>query len=105
MCPGANAWGTGRGVGDGREVILLSVLAAVRFAGAAGLAPLVATGQLALTLSVGHVVVGLAPLEAFGLLEGRRAVRPSVAWVAVFCVGVVLFAHLWRRRHPRGPLE
>ena len=51
-------------------VIILSVLVADRFAGAPWLAPLVATGQLALTLYVGHVVVGLAPLAAFGLLEG-----------------------------------
>jgi len=91
--------------GTAVTVIVLSVLAAERSAAAPWLAPLVATGQLALTLYVGHVVVGLAPLEASGLLEGRRSVGPSVAWGAAFCVGAVLFAHLWRRRHPRGPLE
>jgi uncharacterized membrane protein YeiB len=91
--------------GTAVTVILLSVLAAERFAGSPWLAPLVATGQLALTLYVGHVVVGLAPLEVFGLLDGNRSVGFSAVWGAVFCVGAVTFAALWRRRYSRGPLE
>jgi uncharacterized protein len=86
-------------------VIILSIIVAQQFRGARWLAPLVATGQLALTLYVGHVVVGLAPLEVFGLLEGRRSVLFSMVWAAGFCVVAVLFASVWRRRFSRGPLE
>jgi uncharacterized membrane protein YeiB len=91
--------------GTAVTVIILSVLAAERYAGAPWLVPMVATGQMALTLYVGHVVVGLVPLEAFSLLEGRGSVGFSEIWGAVFCVGAVIFAHLWRRHYPRGPLE
>ena len=87
-------------------VIVLCVRIAGRFAGAARwLAPLVATGQLALTLYVAHVVIGLAPLEVLGLGHGRRSVAFSIAWGAAFCVGAVGFSHLWRSRFSRGPLE
>jgi uncharacterized protein len=86
-------------------VIVLCVRMAERFAGARWLAPLVATGQLALTLYVAHVVIGLAPLEELGLGHGRRSVAFSVVWGAAFCVGAVWFSHLWRSRFARGPLE
>jgi uncharacterized protein len=91
--------------GTAVTVIILSVLAAERYAGASWLVPLMATGQMALTLYVGHVVIGLVPLEVFGVLEGRRSVGFSVIWGAVFCVVAVIFAYLWRQRYPRGPLE
>jgi uncharacterized membrane protein YeiB len=91
--------------GTAFAVIALSVLVANRSAGARWLAPLVATGQMALTLYVAHVVIGLVPLEAFGLLEGRRTVAFSVLWSVTFCVGSVIFAALWRRTFSRGPLE
>jgi uncharacterized protein len=84
-------------------VIVLCVRIAERFAGAGWLAPLVATGQLALTLYVAHVLIGLGPLEASG--HGRRSVAFSIAWGAAFCVGAVGFSYLWRSRYARGPLE
>lgn len=84
-------------------VIILCVRVADRFAGARWLAPMVATGQLALTLYIAHVVIGLGPLEALG--HGRRSVAFTVVWGAAFCVGAVLFSDLWRRRFTRGPLE
>jgi uncharacterized protein len=86
-------------------VIVLCVRIAERFAGARWLAPLVATGQLALTLYVAHVVIGLAPLEALELGHGRRSVAFSIVWGAAFCVGAVWFSHFWRSRFTRGPLE
>jgi uncharacterized membrane protein YeiB len=91
--------------GTAFAVVALSVLVAHRSAGARWLAPMVATGQMALTLYVAHVVIGLGALEALGLLEGRRSVAFSVAWSASFCVAAVVFAFLWRRRFSRGPLE
>jgi uncharacterized protein len=86
-------------------VIVLCVRIAERCAGARWLAPLVATGQLALTLYIAHVVIGLGPLEAFGLGHSRRSVAFSALWGAAFCVGAVWFSHFWRSRFTRGPLE
>jgi uncharacterized membrane protein YeiB len=91
--------------GTAVTVIVLSVLAAERFAGAIWLSALVSTGQLALTLYVAHVVLGLVPLGMFGLLDGEQSVASSMAWGATFCVGAVLFSYIWRRRFARGPLE
>ena len=68
------------------------------------LLPFVYTGQLALTLYVGHVIVGLGTLEELGRLEDQSlpfAVSAALAFVA----GSILFATLWRRRFARGPLE
>ena len=66
--------------------------------------PLVATGQLALTLYVGHVVIGMGVLEACGRLE-EQTLRFALACAAGFCVASVVFAASWRRRFDRGPLE
>lgn len=91
--------------GSAVTVIVLSVLVARRHAGAAWLKPLVSTGQLALTLYVGHVVVGLAPLAVVDKLEGRGTVAFSMAWAGGFCLCAILFAYAWRKRFRRGPLE
>jgi len=66
--------------------------------------PLVATGQLALTLYVAHVVVGMGLLDTFGYLENRSAPEAMGA-AAVFCLLGVAFAHAWRSKFDRGPLE
>ncbi|MEM8930086.1 MAG: DUF418 domain-containing protein, partial [Acidobacteriota bacterium] len=71
---------------------------------AAWLRPLVHTGQLALTFYVGHVIVGMGTLEALGRLSDET-LASSLAASAGFCVAGLLFAHLWRRLFPRGPLE
>jgi len=91
--------------GTAFTVIGLGVLASHRWPGSRWLAPLVATGQMALTLYVAHAVIGLVPLLALGLLKGHRTVAFSVLWSATFCVASVVFATLWRRRFARGPLE
>ena len=65
---------------------------------------LTSTGQLALTLYVGHVIVGLGILHAIGRLENQ-----SLTWAlytsTLFSIGAMLFATLWRRRFRRGPIE
>jgi uncharacterized membrane protein YeiB len=66
--------------------------------------PLVSTGQLALTIYLAHVFVGMGILEAMGRLENQ-----SLAWAVftslVFSVIGIAFSWLWRRRYDRGPLE
>lgn len=64
--------------------------------------PLARTGQLALTLYVGHVLVGIGILYELGV---ELTLVEVVAWWAAFSVGAVLTAHLVRRRFRTGPLE
>ncbi|MFP4635441.1 MAG: DUF418 domain-containing protein, partial [Nitriliruptoraceae bacterium] len=82
-------------------VVVLSL--SLRLADAApGLArPLVHTGQLSLTVYVGHL---LALHAAPGLLTSG-VVTSAAAILGLFVLVSVVFAHLWRRSFARGPLE
>ena len=66
--------------------------------------PLVSTGQLAMTIYVLHVVMGMGILDAFGLLNNQ-----SLSWAVItssaFSVLAIAFSYLWRKRFARGPLE
>jgi uncharacterized protein len=66
--------------------------------------PLVSTGQLALTIYVAHVIVGMGVLDAFGLLDDQ-----SLSWAfitsALFSAVAIIAAWLWRKKFKRGPLE
>ncbi len=65
---------------------------------------LVAAGQLALTLYVAHVVLGMGGLLLIGRLEGQSLVF-ALGSAAAFMVLAVVFADVWRARWSRGPLE
>ena len=90
--------------GTAAAVIASCVLLTGRCRGARWIGPLAATGQMALTLYVAHVVVGLGALEAVGVVKGR-SVAVAVAAAAAFCAASVVGSALWRRRFARGPLE
>ncbi len=92
------------GAGTACVVIAACVALGERYASASWLKPLVATGQLALTLYVAHVVIGMGLLEALGRLEHQTPAF-AVGSALVFSALSVLFAHLWRQRFNRGPLE
>jgi uncharacterized membrane protein YeiB len=66
--------------------------------------PLISTGQLALTIYLAHVFVGMGILEATGRLEDQ-----TLAWAVgtglVFSVFAILGSWAWRRHFARGPLE
>lgn len=64
---------------------------------------LVATGQLAFTLYVGHVVAILVPLD-HGLLRGMPLQVAFVYGIVFYAVSIA-FAVWWRRRWEYGPLE
>lgn len=66
--------------------------------------PLVSTGQLALTIYIAHVLVGMAILEAVGRLE-NQTLSFALAASFVFSVTSILFAWAWRKRFRRGPFE
>jgi uncharacterized membrane protein YeiB len=66
--------------------------------------PIVHTGQLALTLYVAHVIVGMGILEAMGRLEDQSL--PYIVTASlVFSAAATAWSTWWRRRHDRGPLE
>lgn len=66
--------------------------------------PMLHTGQLALTLYVAHVLVGLGGLEAMGRLEDQ-GLAFSVTSACAFFAASVIASTLWRRKFKRGPLE
>ena len=66
--------------------------------------PLVATGQLALTLYFAHVLVGMGILEQIGRLE-HQTMGVALTASLVFCAGAVAASWAWRRRFDRGPAE
>ena len=63
--------------------------------------PLVATGQLALTVYVGHLVL----LDLTGRLLDRQEVAPASIAVAAFMAAAALCCMAWRAVFSRGPLE
>lgn len=66
--------------------------------------PFVATGQMALTWYIAHIVIGLGTLEALGLV-GEISIRATVACGLVFFAAAVLISWGWKTRFRRGPLE
>lgn len=92
--------------GGGFAVALTAAAVAIgkRCRDAAWLRPFVATGQLALTLYVAHVVIGMGILQAIGRLE-NQTLSFALMSAVIFCVLSTIFAHLWQKKHKRGPLE
>ncbi len=92
------------GAGTACAIIAASVALSERYKDAIWLYPFVATGQLALTLYVAHVVIGMGILESIGRLENQTLLFALMASIVFYVTGGV-FAHLWRIRFKRGPFE
>lgn len=92
------------GAGTACAVIAVAVAVGQRHRDSAWLRPLVATGQLALTLYVAHVVVGMGVLEAVGRLQ-NQTLEFALPAALVFCAAGLAFAHFWRLHFTRGPVE
>ncbi len=92
------------GGGTAVAVIMLAVAFAQRFPGALWTRALVAAGQLALTIYVAHVLIGMGGLSAVGRLENQSLPFAAAASAAFYALAVA-FAVLWRKRFDRGPLE
>ncbi len=92
------------GAGSGIVVIVLMVILGRKFGDSIWLRPFVSTGQLALTLYVAHVIIGMGVLESIGKLE-NQTLPVSLLASAVFCTVSVVYAHYWRKRFKRGPVE
>jgi len=90
--------------GTACAMIAICVGLGERWHGTRWMKSLVSTGQLALTLYVAHVILGMGVLEALGRLE-QQTLPFSLTAAAIFCVLSVVFASIWRTRFARGPLE
>ncbi len=69
--------------------------------------PLVRTGQMALTLYLAHVLLGIGPFVS-GNEEAATVSWPSssILWFWIgFSLGSIIFATLWMQWFRRGPLE
>lgn len=86
------------------SIIAATVALGEHFDNAIWLRPFVATGQLALTLYVAHVVIGMGLLEAIGRLENQSLPFAFLA-SGTFCAISVVLAFLYRKVFKRGPLE
>ncbi len=85
-------------------VIVSCVALSERMPGSKWLSPLIATGRQSLTLYLGHVVVGMGVLEAFGRLE-QQSLGFALKVALVFCLLSIVYAWLWQRRFRQGPVE
>ncbi len=92
------------GAGTAIVIITLCLEFTFRYPKARIFSPLVATGQLALTLYVAHVVIGMGFLEIIGRLE-HQTLKFATISAAVFSVIAIVFSVYWRKRFQRGPLE
>jgi uncharacterized membrane protein YeiB len=90
--------------GTAGAVIAVTFALGEQYGDSAWLRPFIATGQLALTLYVAHLLIGMGILEAIGRLE-NQTLTFALMTSGVFWVTGVVFAHLWRRRFKRGPFE
>jgi uncharacterized membrane protein YeiB len=92
--------------GGGTAIVVITLCVAFARAHPSSklLSPMVATGQLAFTLYIAHVVLGMGVLEAYGLQE-LRSLPLALGSALVFCALAVLFSYAWRKRYEKGPLE
>ena len=66
--------------------------------------PFIATGQLALTLYVAHLIIGMGLSKVLEVLD-NKTLSFAMGSAVIFCICAVIFSHFWRKRYDRGPLE
>lgn len=91
-------------IGASLVAISLSLMVAERFPAARVVRALVATGQMAFTWYVGHIVLGLGTLVALDALE-VYPLSASLGCGLAFFAAAVLISLFWRTRFRFGPLE
>lgn len=84
--------------------IALGLEAAERWRGRRWLEPFINAGQLALTLYLAHVIVGMGALECLERLEGQSLAFAAASATAFYACALA-GSWLWRRKFERGPVE
>lgn len=85
-------------------IIISCIAVAEKWRSSPYLQPLLDTGQLAFTIYVAHVVIGMTFLDFFELLE-NQPIWFAVCSACLFYVVSMFFAHYWKQRFRYGPLE
>lgn len=62
------------------------------------------TGQLALTLYVAHVILGMGILESLNKLN-NQSINFSLLSTLLFCIFSIIFSVIWLKFYKTGPLE
>ena len=89
--------------GTAATIIGGSLMLTEKYPSAKWTKPFIATGQLALTLYVAHLIIGMGLLKALGVLD--KTLPLAIGSAVIFCICAVVFSHFWRKRYDRGPLE
>lgn len=92
------------GAGTAIVIIMLCLEYTLQYPHTSIVMPLVSTGQLALTLYVAHVVIGMGFIETIGRLE-NQTLQFAIASASIFFILSVIFSHYWHKQFQRGPLE
>jgi uncharacterized protein len=85
-------------------VVVISIYLTKKFSRNWLINAFVKTGQLTLTLYVGHVFVGIGILALLDRLV-KQTLEFSLIFSILFFVGSILFSLLWRKKFKRGPIE
>jgi uncharacterized membrane protein YeiB len=85
-------------------LVCLCIELCLRWPKAKLLLALATTGRMSLSLYVAHVLLGMAVLEAMGLLPGANIETATLA-ALLFCAGAIIACHHWANRFGTGPLE
>ncbi len=67
-------------------------------------AALYRTGQLALSLYLAHVLLGMGILEGMGLLE-NQSIDFAATSALIFCLSAIVFSYFWVKYLGAGPFE
>ena len=91
--------------GTACAAIAVALVIAARWDGAGWLNAMIVTGQMALSLYLGHILLVLVPLQLLGVLDANPTVLFSVQCSLAFSAIAVAISVAWRSRCARGPLE
>jgi len=92
------------GLGVGFIVLSLSLMLCASEARRKFVKPVIYAGQMALTLYLGHVFIGVTGIEWF-LPQKMESIFWLYGIVIAFFIASVIFATIWRRYYKRGPVE
>jgi uncharacterized protein len=92
------------GLGVGFIVLSLSLMLCASEARRRFVTPVIYAGQMALTLYLGHVFIGVTGIEWF-LPQKMESIFWLYGIVIAFFIASVIFATIWRRYYKRGPVE
>ena len=89
--------------GTAAAIIGGSLMLTEKYPSAKWTKPFIATGRLALTLYVVHLIIGRGLLKTLDVLD--KTLPLAIGSAVIFCICAVVFSHFWRKRYDRGPLE